>query len=313
MHTLYLCLVYICGAPYVCLDIILLSTATITDVPKIAHRERVPNGTLPKLGRVLTPLWERQHRRPRRRRLRWRCASLFHQLLQHHVNMLLPEYVLFDRRYTAKNYWLSKIYTQNIIVHLLQVVPEVTLCAWTHTVFIIVCLVTNIWNCSPATTWFLKYRHILHWRRHMEQWSVIYDHHLRQLLPSSSSTTATSTSIYNYIGHYISAVGLDSLRFEQCRFCCKHSRIALRSMFTVRWQLCNLHRFLMLPTTDACQTLPLIYIHSWSTFIVLLYVRSCALHRAVIALRALHRGNARESLSTLRNILTFNLNCIVVF
>jgi len=79
-------------------------------------------------------------------------ASLFHQLLQHHVNMLLPEYVLFDRRYTAKNYWLSKIYTQNIIVHLLQVVPEVTLCAWTHTVFIIVCLVTNIWNCSPATT-----------------------------------------------------------------------------------------------------------------------------------------------------------------
>ena len=126
-------------------------------------------------------------------------------------DLLLPWDVLFDRRYTAKNYWLSKIYTQNIIVHWLQVVPEVTLCAWTHTVFIIVCLVTNIWNCSPATTWFLKYRHILHWCRHMEQWSVIYDHHLRQLLPSSSSTTPTSTSIYNYIGHYISAVGLDSI------------------------------------------------------------------------------------------------------
>ena len=53
--TPYVCLninsciyfVYICGAPYVCLDIILLTTPTTTDVTKIAHRERVPNGALP--------------------------------------------------------------------------------------------------------------------------------------------------------------------------------------------------------------------------------------------------------------------------
>jgi len=42
---------------YVCSHIILLSTPTITDVTKIAHREGVPNGALPKSGWVLTPLW----------------------------------------------------------------------------------------------------------------------------------------------------------------------------------------------------------------------------------------------------------------
>jgi len=50
-------LVCIGGTPYVCSHIILLSTPIITDVTKIAHREGVPNGALPKLGRVLTPLW----------------------------------------------------------------------------------------------------------------------------------------------------------------------------------------------------------------------------------------------------------------
>jgi len=43
--------------PYVCSHIIFLSTPTIADVTKIAHREGVPNGALPKLGRVFTPLW----------------------------------------------------------------------------------------------------------------------------------------------------------------------------------------------------------------------------------------------------------------
>jgi len=42
------------------------------------------------------------------------------------------------------------------------------------------------------------------------------------------------------------------------RFVC----IAFRAMLIVRRRLCNLHRFLMLPSTDAGQTLPLIYIHS---------------------------------------------------
>jgi len=42
------------------------------------------------------------------------------------------------------------------------------------------------------------------------------------------------------------------------RFVC----IAFRAMLIVRRRLCNLHRFLMLPSTDAGQTLPLIYTHS---------------------------------------------------
>ena len=33
-----------------CSHTILLSTTTIADVTKIAHRERVPNGALPKFG-----------------------------------------------------------------------------------------------------------------------------------------------------------------------------------------------------------------------------------------------------------------------
>ena len=45
------------GTPYVCSYIIILSTPTIAGVTKIAHREGVPNGALPKLGLVLTPLW----------------------------------------------------------------------------------------------------------------------------------------------------------------------------------------------------------------------------------------------------------------
>ena len=209
-------------------------------------------------------------------------------------DLLLPWDVLFDRRYTAKNYWPSKIYTQDVIVHwyywtrLLIKITSFTgckLCAWTHTVFIIVCLVTNIWNCySPATTWFLKYRHILQWCHLMEQWfftdaaiSNIYFIYVH--LRSSSTTT---TTIYNYIGYYSSAVGLDS--------------IALRAMLTVRRQLGNLHRFLMLPSTDAGQTLPLIYIK----------FRFCTLHRAVFTSCVhLHCTVAMPE--------HINLNCIVVF
>ena len=58
------------GTPYVCSHIILLSTPIITDVRKIAHRERVPNGALPKWGRVLTPLWGRKTPSSKKRRLR---------------------------------------------------------------------------------------------------------------------------------------------------------------------------------------------------------------------------------------------------
>jgi len=47
------------GTPYVCSHIIVLSTPTIAGVTKIAHREGVSNGALPKLGWVLTPLWRK--------------------------------------------------------------------------------------------------------------------------------------------------------------------------------------------------------------------------------------------------------------
>jgi len=72
------------------------------------------------------------------------------------------------------------------------------------------------------------------------------------------------------------------------KFCCRPRCIALRAILTVRHQLCILHRFLMPPSTEAGQTLPLVYIHSWSTFIVLLYCHlrtapcsDCVLHCTV--------------------------------
>jgi len=133
-------LVYISGTPYVCRNIILLSTPTIADVTKIAHRQRVPNGALPKLGRVLAPLWGKATPSST-----WRCASLFHRLYCH-VNLLLPEYVCLTDADTAKNYWPNNIYTQDIIVHWLQVVPEVTLCAWTHILFSSSCAWSQIYG-----------------------------------------------------------------------------------------------------------------------------------------------------------------------
>ena len=101
------------GTPYVCSHIILLSTPIITDDPlDIAHRERVPNGALPKLGRVLTPLWGRTTPSSKRR-LRWRCAPLFHQLLCHHENILLPWVALVWQTLYRKEL-LAK---QDIIAH----------------------------------------------------------------------------------------------------------------------------------------------------------------------------------------------------
>jgi len=97
------------GTPYVYSHIILLPTPTITGVTKIAHRERVPNGALPKLGRVLTPLWGRTIPSSKKRRLRWRCASLFH----HHDNMLLPWVVLVWQTLYRKEL-LAK---QDIVAH----------------------------------------------------------------------------------------------------------------------------------------------------------------------------------------------------
>ena len=103
------------GTPYVCSQIILLSTPIITDVTKIAHRERVPNGALPKLGRVLTPLRGRTTPSSKKRRLRWACASVFHQLLCHHENMLLPRVVLvwqtlYCKELLAKQYIIAHWY-----------------------------------------------------------------------------------------------------------------------------------------------------------------------------------------------------------
>jgi len=130
---------------------------------------------------------------------------------------------LFDRRYAARiigqarfilkissfigiMVLLDKIIDQGNIVHWLQVVPEVTLCAWTHILFSSSCAWSQIYGTM-----------ILHWCCHMEH-----------LLHLRSYTPTTTTSIYNYIGYYSSAVGLDVLRFEQCLFCCRLSMIALR-------------------------------------------------------------------------------------
>jgi len=103
-----------------------------------------------------------------------------------------------------------------------------------------------------------------------------------------------------------SVVGLDALRCEQCQFCCRLSCIALRAMLVVCQQLFSLQRFLTLPSTEADQTLPLVYIHPWlhSSFCC---IAICALHRAVfVSSFALHRCNARRSSSaTSRNISTF--------
>jgi len=95
------------GTPYVCSHIILLSTPTIAGVTKIAHRERVPNGSLPKLGRVLTPLWGRTT--PSKRRLAedvHLCSINCYVIMR---TCCCRELFLFDRRCTAKNYWPSKI------------------------------------------------------------------------------------------------------------------------------------------------------------------------------------------------------------
>jgi len=102
------------GTPYVCSHIILLSTPIITDDPlDIAHRERVPNGALPKLGRVLTPLWGRTTPSFKKRRLQWRCVSLFNELLCHHENILLPWVALVWQTLYRKEL-LAK---QDIIAH----------------------------------------------------------------------------------------------------------------------------------------------------------------------------------------------------
>jgi len=128
------------GTPYVCWHIILLSTPIITDVTKIAHRERVPNGALPKLGRVLTPFWGRTTPSSKKRRLRWGCASLFHQLLCHHENMLLPWVVLVWQTLYCKEI-LAK---QDIIAHWYYWTRLLIssfagcksfLCAWTQVLF----------------------------------------------------------------------------------------------------------------------------------------------------------------------------------
>jgi len=157
--------------PYVCLHFILLSSPTAADVTKIAHRERVSNGTLPKLGRVLTPLWGKATPLSKKRRLRWRCASLFHQLLCHHENLsvaavscscltdAIPQRIIGQTRFILK-ILLDKIIDQDIIVHWLQVVPEVTVCMDTYTVPITACLVTSTLFANGTVT-----RQSLHVRR----------------------------------------------------------------------------------------------------------------------------------------------------
>jgi len=128
------------GTPYVCSHIILLSTPTIAGVTKIALRERIPNGALPKLGRVLTPLWGRTSPSSKKRRLRGRCASLFHQLLCHHENMLLPWVVLvwqtlYRKELLAKQDIITHWYYGTRLLISSFAGCKLFLCAWTHILF----------------------------------------------------------------------------------------------------------------------------------------------------------------------------------
>jgi len=208
------------GTPYVCSHIILLSTPTVAGVTKIAHRERVPNGAFPKLGRVLIPLWERTTPPPKKRRLSWRCASLFHQLLCHHENMLLPWVVLLWQTLYCKEL-LAK---QDIIAHwycwtrlLIKIfhrcshsvwltllvkislffiklfykagchiyVPEIFLCTWIHTV--IVAHRLHLCSCSHTVHGHILFGHDCWARCHEDTpcaWShiIAVDHtHVLQL------------------------------------------------------------------------------------------------------------------------------------
>jgi len=128
------------GTLYVCSHIILLSTPTIAGVTKIAHRERVPNGALPKLGRVLTPLWGRTTPSSKKRRPRWGCAPLFHQLLCHHENMLLPWVVLvwqmlYRKELLAKQDIIAHWYYGTRLLISSFAGCKSFLCAWTHILF----------------------------------------------------------------------------------------------------------------------------------------------------------------------------------
>ena len=136
--------------------IIVLFTSTTTGVTKIAHRERVPNGALPKLGRVLTPLSGRTTPSSKKEKLRWKCASLFHQLLCHHENMLLPWVVLGWLTLYRKEL-LAK---QDIIAHwyywtrlLIKILHHCSHSAWL-TLLVKISLFTG-W-CYPSSSYFTR-------------------------------------------------------------------------------------------------------------------------------------------------------------
>jgi len=81
-------------------------------------------------------------------------------------------------------------------------------------------------------------------------------------------------------------------------------------MLAVHQRLCNLQRFLMLPSTEAGQTLTP-HLHTVPFLIHVNRTASCS--DCVACLFALHRGNARELSSILRNISAFVLHsCLLV-
>jgi len=235
--------------PYVCLHFILLSSPTAADVTKIAHRERVSNGTLPKLGRVLTPLWGKATPLSKKRRLRWRCASLFHQLLCHHENLLLPWVVLvwqtlYRRELLAKQDLYSRYYWTRLLIKISSFTGcksfLKSLCAWTHILF----PSPRAWShlrCTPMellpASHYMFVDGVRAWT-YMEQWSTL---HRSQSLCVTNFVRKRSLakfiifyiwccysivayihlrlrlhlqhlhpSVYNYID-YSSAVGLDSI------------------------------------------------------------------------------------------------------
>jgi len=209
-----------------------LSILTVADVTKIAHRERVPIGSLPKMGKVLTPLWEDNTNDQEEKISLEMCILVPSTVTSSYKPVAAVKCFCLTDASTAKDYWPSKIYTHDIFVHwyywtiLLIKITSFTgyksflkaLCVHWHIycfhhrvlghkymelfagcyVIPVVILWNNDYHLYPSQM--LQYMDNV----------IINVHLLRQLLPSTS-TTSTSTSIYIYIGYHSSAVGLDNI------------------------------------------------------------------------------------------------------
>jgi len=91
-----------------------LNTQTVTDVTRTANRERVPNGTLPKLGRVPLPYGKINKTTQEEKTTLERCASLLSStvMLSSREHVAAAECFCLTDAIAARIYWPSKIYIQ---------------------------------------------------------------------------------------------------------------------------------------------------------------------------------------------------------